>query len=320
MCYNIDINVTNLMNHQSIRGGFMHIEYLKYFYEVASMRSISKAANNAHISQPALSQQIQRLEENLGHKLLIRSNKGVELTEAGRIVEKYARNLIKSYDNMVEDLNAIMNNNSTIRINSGLTLGTYALPCTLYSVQEKFSKFIFNLSSSPSDEVEQNIINDVYDVGFIYGKPKEEGLAYTKVGMDRLVVIASADFSIKQEVYLKDLLDHRLIMLDEKFRERRQLDEHLKRLGYKLSDFNISLSLDSTESVKATVVKGYGLSFVPYIAVKKELYTKQLKEIYVQDFEMHCDIYLIYKKEKDMSKSIKSFIQYLKKIGEKSFC
>ena len=106
----------------------MNMEYMKYFHEVASMRSISKVANNSHISQPALSQQIQRLEDVLGHKLLVRSNKGVELTESGQIVEKYAKQLLKIYDNMVEDLSAMNNNHITIRIDSNLTLATYALP------------------------------------------------------------------------------------------------------------------------------------------------------------------------------------------------
>lgn len=298
----------------------MNIEYLRYFYEVATMKSISKVASNSHISQPALSQQIQRLEEMLGHKLLIRSNKGVEVTESGKIVEKYSKNLLKTYENMVEDLNAISNNHITMRIDSSITLATYALPCTLYSVQEKFPGFVFNLSSKSSQDVEQSVLNDTCDVGFIYGKPEEEEISYTKVGTDRLVLIAQDKYHIEDQISLKELTKYPFIMLHEKLRDCRELDKSLSNHGYGMENFNTTLLLDSTESVKSAVLKGYGLSFVPYISVKKELYTKQLKEIKIIDFNMNFDIYLLYKKDQESYESVKTFIQYLKKIGEKSFC
>ncbi|MDF2519907.1 MAG: putative Transcriptional regulator, partial [Clostridia bacterium] len=139
----------------------MHIEYLKYFCEIACVRSISKVAVNSHISQPALSQQIQRLEDSLGYKLLERSNKGVELTEAGLIVAKYAQNLVKAYDNMTEDLAAISKKNRTIRIEACPTMSTYALPCTIYKVKERFQDCDYNLTSNLSYDVENNVLNDI---------------------------------------------------------------------------------------------------------------------------------------------------------------
>ncbi len=298
----------------------MHIEYLRLFYEVASVRSISKVANYSHISQPALSQQIQRLEDSLGYKLLVRSNKGVELTEAGRIVEKYCKSLIRSYDNMTEDLDAINKSDISIRIESCPTMATYALPCTLYLIKEEFPQYNYNLTSNLSDIVEQNVLNDVCDVGFIQGIPNDEELVRVKVGTDRLVLISSYDYNIEEEISLKELMKYPLVMIQEKFKYRKQINEYFKESGYNMDDYKVLFNLDSTESVKSSVAKGYGLSFVPYIAVKKELYIKQLKEIKVQDFEMCYEIYIIYKKDKNMNKSTKEFIQFLKRIGETSFC
>ncbi|MDF2593542.1 MAG: hypothetical protein K0S75_3008, partial [Clostridia bacterium] len=78
--------------------------------------------------------------------------------------------------------------------------------------------------------------------------------------------------------------------------------------------------LDSTESVKSSVIKGHGVSFLPYIAIKKELYTKQLKIINVCDMDLKYDIYITYKRNADMNKNVKDFIHLLKEVGEKSFC
>lgn len=298
----------------------MHIEYLKYFFEVASVKSISKVANSCHISQPALSQQIQRLEDSLGFKLLERSNKGVELTEAGQIVEKYAKNLIKSYDNMVEDLAAISKRNCTMRIEACPTMATYALPCTVYKIKEEYPNYNYCLISSVSEEVEHDVLIDACDVGFVQGIPSDQDLISSKVGTDRMVLVASSDYIIKSEITLDELIRYPLVMMHEKYQCRKQFNEMLKERGFDLEKLNVLFSLDSTESVKSSVLKGHGLSLLPYISIKKELYNKQLKEIKVTDFEMVYDIYIIYKRDKGMNKGTKDFIQFLKKIGEKSFC
>ncbi|HYE81541.1 MAG TPA: LysR family transcriptional regulator [Clostridia bacterium] len=298
----------------------MHIEYLKYFFEVASVKSISKVANSCHISQPALSQQIQRLEDSLGFKLLERSNKGVELTEAGQIVEKYAKNLIKAYDNMVEDLAAINKKNCTMRIEACPTMATYALPCTVFKIKEEFPNYNYCLISSMSEEVEHNILADACDVGFVQGMPSDQDLVSSIVGTDRMVFVASSEYNIKSEISLNELVRYPLIMMHEKFQCRKQFNEMLKEKGIDLNSLNVLFSLDSTESVKSSVLKGHGLSLLPYISIKKEMYNKQLKEVKVKDFEIQYEIYIVYKRDKGMNKGTREFIQFLKKIGEKSFC
>lgn len=298
----------------------MHIEYIKTFYEVASNKSISKVANQSHISQPALSQQIQRLEDSVGLKLLERSNKGVELTEAGKIVEKYSKNLIKLYENMLQDIRDIKKNNSTIRICASPVLATYALPCTIYKVKEKYPNYIFNLTSCITAEAEQQILNDSCDVCFTIGKPNDESLLSFKIASDRMVAVASPDFKLKKDLSCGDLKCYPLIMLEDKIKLRVELNNYFSKLGCNLDDFNILFNMDSSESVKSTVVKGYGLSFLPYISIKKELYTKQIIEINIQDFEMTYDIYMSYKKDWEFDKDTRNLIHYLKIIGEKSFC
>ncbi len=82
----------------------MRISSLRYFYEVAELKSISKVSNNLHISQPALSHQLSKLEKDLGVKLFERSNKGVELTSKGKIMYSYAKQILILHDNLVEDI------------------------------------------------------------------------------------------------------------------------------------------------------------------------------------------------------------------------
>ena len=112
----------------------MHIESLGYFYLVGKTKSISKVAAEVHLSQSALSQQIQKLENSLGCELLTRSNRGVELTSDGEIVFKYAGYIINTYDKMQQDLGS--HDNNVIKIEATYPVATYALPCTLYRMKK----------------------------------------------------------------------------------------------------------------------------------------------------------------------------------------
>lgn len=298
----------------------MNIEYLRFFYEVASVKSISKVANNSHISQPALSQQIHKLEDNLGYKLLDRSNKGVQLTEAGKIVEKYAKNILKVYENMLVDLKDISNNNKAIRIDAFPTMATYALPCTIYMIKEKYSNYNYYLNSDYSQKVESNIINDVCDVGFIEGAPDNNDLFYSSVGRDRMVIVAGKDYDIPDKIAVDELNRFPMILLIEEYKAQKVLEKKLMDLGFDIKNQNVLFSLDSIESIKTLLIKSLGISILPYSSIKKELYLKQLKEIKVFDESLEYDVNIIYKKDKEMDTSVKEFIDFLKKVGEKSFC
>jgi len=298
----------------------MNIDYLKLFEEVASTGSISKVASSSHLSQPALSQQIQRFEEELGYKLLTRSNRGVELTKSGVIVNKHAKNIIKSYQNMLEDLYSLGNNKKTLRIDCTPAVATYAMPCAVYKIEEKFPHIKIELNTNHSDKIENSVLNNYYDVGFITDKPKEKELIGRKIFVDRVVSVAANNFKINEEVTLEDFCQYPLIMLNENYTLRQLIEQKLIKAGCKQGERNIRFILDTIESVKSTVIKGFGVSFLPYLSIKKELYTKQLKVINIINCEMYYDIFLIYKKEDHQNKDLRNFIDLFEKIGPKAFC
>jgi len=229
-------------------------------------------------------------------------------------------NLIRTYDSMLQELSNVDNKNTIIRINSCWTVANYALPCTLYDMKKQFCNHNYNLVSDASDDVEQNILNDIYDIGFIYGKPKNDSLSYFKVGTENLVLVASTNFDIPTEISVDDLNKYPFIMSSDKLRLKETLNHHLKKYKQRYEDFNILFTLDSTESVKSSLINGYGVSFIPYMSVKKELYTKQLKQIKINELEIPFEIFVIYKDSIHKNDCVKEFMDYFKKIGKKSFC
>ena len=146
----------------------MHIDSLIYFYKVAKNGNISSVAKESHISQSALSQQIQKLENNLNVKLLNRNNKGVTLTHEGEILYKYSETIINSYEKMQEELYSSQNEKKLAYIESIESLSLNILPSVLFKLKNKFTNY--NISLVSNEDSSQNLINNLADISLSYKK------------------------------------------------------------------------------------------------------------------------------------------------------
>lgn len=299
----------------------MHIDSLKYFVDVVQEKSISKVAQKMHISQSALSQHIQKIEEDFGHKLLLRSNKGVEVTEIGEIVLKYSNNILKNYDKMFDEINAFEQDNNSIYINGTSALVAYSLPCMIYKIKKKFPNHNFQMNVSTVEQTIIDIQNDICDFGFVDAKPDDKYNLYSHVmGKEKIVLIAPIKYQIPDTIKLKDLLNLELINCTMNTQIKDFLEKALNKMDKSFKDLRIIFNVDSISAIKSSVTNGYGVAFVPYEAVKHELYDKTVKVIQLEDTVLDYDIYLVSKKLTELSKTVKDTLDYLVEIGRKSFC
>jgi len=292
----------------------MHIESFKYFQQIAKLQSISKVANNSHISQPALSQQIQKLEDSLDKKLFIRSNRGVELTESGKIVQKYADNMIRTYNKMLSDLND--QESKEIKIEGEHTIATYCLPCAILNMNFKFPNHKYNLVSASSDKIEQDVLSDICEVGFTTKPSQAENLISEKVINEKVVLISPPAFDLPEKIKLEEVLDHKFVILKEDCIIKDNFKNSIEDLGFDFSEIEVISRLDSTEAIKTLVRKGYGVAFVPYNAVRDEFSANEINVSRIKDYDLDYDIYMINKKAKFISDEVKEFIANFKKLGK----
>lgn len=299
----------------------MNIDSLRSFYLIAKEGNISNVTTSVHLTQSALSQQIQRLENELSKKLFIRNNTGVELTSDGIIVLKYVEHILRIHDKMMTELAETGNTSSVIRIQACNTTADYLLPCTLITANNKYPTHKYELSSYPSVEIATNVSNDICNIGFCCGLDNQADnseLVLEKVGTVKIVLVTNYENSLPDEVSLEQLRNSNLITFTQKNAITSILFKNLTRLGYDQSCFNSNMRVDGIESAKILVQKNYGIAFLPYISVKEELYKKQFKSVSVQQLNLDLDIIMIYKK--NCSKHVKEFVLWLKKDGTKSFC
>lgn len=299
----------------------MNLQSLEYFREVVETKSISKVANNRHISQSALSQNINKLENELGYQLLDRSNKGVEPTQAGRILFKYTGTMMRIYDKMMEELDQMSNNHESIRINGFLSLVDYSLPCVLYKVKKKYPSYQFEMHAKSNQASVNELLDDLTDLCFVTEASCDERLVTEPIGKERMVLVANANSRIPDKISVTDLKKYDMVFLnDEAMNISSILKQQLKHSGITLEQIPILFKVDSVPAAKSSLNNSLGICFLPYMSVKKELYEKRFKLIDVEGLLLDYPIYLVAQKKSHRPKAVDDVFEYFVKNGEKEFC
>lgn len=298
----------------------MQLESVRLFRLIVSMGNISKAAAAANLSQPALSQIILRLEKELGCVLLERSNKGVKLTEAGQVLNRYAGNITDLFDNLLQDMDRLKSRRATVRIAASPVVGLYGLPCTMFQVKSEFPTTDFSMATCPSLETEQRLQQGAADIGFRIDVPKSGEFISKELYSDKIYLVCSADFAAGDSMRMEDFYRYPLVVQSKKSSLYATVKDHFLARGHDWDAFKILFELDSIESVKSSVLQGHGMAFLPYLSIKKELYQKQLRIIQLEDFEMCYNVYIIYRKKSDSNDSVYRIARYFSQIGAETFC
>ena len=293
----------------------MQIKRLKYFLEVVKEKSISKVAKNSHISQPALSKQMQKIEDTLGKMLFIRSNNGVELTQAGEIVSAYGGNIIRTYNKMLYELND--QKSKECRIAADPVIATYCLPCVILNMQSKYPKHKCNLFSAPHDKIEQDVVNDICEMGFSTQPSEIEFLSSKKIHTEKVVLISPSHYQLDEKVKFEDIADLKFVLCNKNERIKEKFEQTINNIGINFKNLEVLANLESIEAVKTLVGNGYGIGFVPYSSISDELKNKMIQVSIVEDINLNYNIYLIHKRQEYLTKELKEFIKTIKELYKK---
>ncbi|WP_420840515.1 LysR substrate-binding domain-containing protein [Caldicoprobacter algeriensis] len=297
----------------------MNIDNLRAFFKTVYYKSISSCAKELYLSQPAISQQIKALEKDLKTTLLKRNNRGVIPTPAGELVYQYAERILSLYDNMVKDLQCFDNGYvNRLTISSCPAIGQYALPCTLHEFKKKNKNIVLHVEHNFSSEVICHIREGGIDIGFIEGCYSDENINCIPLGEFKMYFVASGSWGLKN-LPKCELFDYNFFIIHRNCASRKIIEETLLEYGVDINRMKIEMESPSIESIKSSIAAGHGLSVLPYISIKKELYTKTLTIVKVDNIEFNYTYSLIYNKK--IRKKIKfDFIDFIKNSGKNFFC
>lgn len=303
----------------------MNHNQLEIFCLVARVKSFSKAARLLHLSQPAVSAQIRSLEEHLGVELFDRQPQGVELTAAGKIVYRYATQMLALWESLEKHLDSLSGIDSEeLVVASSSCLGNYALPCSIYDFGQKHPAARVRLEIGNRQEVLQKLQDNRVQIGIVEGPVAElDGEFKVKeVATDTMIVIASptSPWIERQAISLEELRKAPFILREGGSGVRRVFEQALADRSLTLKQFNITAELGSMDAVKSAVQAGLGLSISTRIAIKSELHRRSLHVLELLDGPITVTHYLVYRAGCYQSAVTRKFIRFITAPGQQAFC
>lgn len=271
---------------------------LKVFRAVAEQASFRKASEALHLSQPAVSQQIHALEEELGLRLFDRSGTRTSLTPAGKLLLKYAQRSA----HVLEEAKAALARldgeiSGELRLGASTTVAQYILPRILGAFLKDNPKVTLSVVSGNTEEIVALLLRESILLGMIEGPPLSKEVHVEKFLDDRMLLIAPAshEWAGVESVPLGVLAEVPLLLREQGSGSRRVVEQAIRKAGLPLSRLQIRMELDSTEAIVSGVEAGLGLGFVSEWAIGKALRLGTLALVRVENLEIRRDLTLVRK-------------------------
>jgi len=285
----------------------MDIRELEYFVTVSELQNFTAAAKKLHISQPAISKSVHKLEEELGFNLLDRTQKRVSLTEEGHVFLSLAQDilsrLLDAKSTMMEYKNLTR---GTFRIAVPPLLGAYVFPHLFVAFKNKYPSLemlvIEDGSSIATDLVKEE---DVH-VGLVILPPDLTDLHSHLITSQEIVVCLPIDHPLSKEPFLTfdQLKDEPIILYNEGFILRNIiLNEYAKCNATP----KVALSTNQFQTIKALVASGVGISFLPVNSIKE---ARHLTKMSLSP-RLFLEMGLIWKPNKVLPLACKAFIDFV---------
>lgn len=302
----------------------MNYDRLKTFIAVAEKKSFSEAAKILYVTQPTITSQVKALEEELNTKLFERTTKKVEMTQSAHILLKYVREIVRLTDSAQKE---ILQNENTVdgnlSIGCSLTIGEYILPEFLRKFIDSYPLVQLSVKIANSSEVVAKLKDQLIDVGLIETPIEDPQIVLEPILEDELILIAAPNYFSANEVNisLDQLKKLPLIVREEGSGTRAVVDNYLTQSRLSVDDLNIVMELGSTESIKAAVESGLGVSIISKSAIKKEERLKLLKTYPIDDISFYRSFYIASRKDHILTSTTELFLEELLNIiQEKEAC
>ncbi|SEG43713.1 DNA-binding transcriptional regulator, LysR family [Bryocella elongata] len=268
---------------------------LRVFREVAARSSFRQAAEALYVTQPAVTQQIKALEEELGGALFDRTGGRVQLTPMGDALLRSAEASHEVLALAEQSIAALQGQvRGGLRIAASTTIAQYVLPGVLGRFARKHPKVELEMESANTARVAEAVLGGDAAIGLVEGPVHRTELQVGEWVQDELVLIAAASHSwAGGTIALADLRRAPLLLRERGSGTREVVEQALQAAGLKPGDLNVRMALSSTEAILACVEQGVGVAFASRFALQRQLALKTLKTVQVTGLTIARSFHLV---------------------------
>ena len=291
----------------------MDTRQLAAFCAVVERRSFSQAAERLGISQPAVSLQIRALEERLGRRLIDRSGRRVEPTEAGLRLYRGAQRLLALEGKLLEEMAEGADGDLRGRLELGASSGPgeTVLPLLLCEFQARNPGVTIALTVSDTHTVVEHVAARELELGVVGAARRHRSVAFEPFFRDEVVLAVPPGHPFAgRTVTLEELKAEPLIVMQEGAGVRQVIEDELRATGVRLRDLDIRLELGLQESVRSAVRAGHGVTFISRSAVESDLAVGTLAEARVEGLEPAREISLVRAAGRTPTRVAQAFVEF----------
>ena len=291
----------------------LNLYALKTFKEVVDQKSFSKTAAKLYLTQPAVSLQIQALENYFKVPLLIRDKGKIKLTQEGRTVYEYAGKLDELQSELFQSMDRHADRlMATLRLGTCFIAGEYLFPDILKSLQNEYPDTRVALSVLKCETIFQGLLNGIFDLGITGVNPQNKGLQSREIGRAPLVLFKSPKHeNISTPVSIKKLLESPVVLREEGAGIHKEFTDFLKTQRLTLKHFRHVCLSESNLAIKSMVKAGMGFSLMPEFMVRQELQDEEVVPIELEEGGLEQGFYMVYRKQEGLPEIMYSLIDYI---------
>jgi len=290
------------------------LRQLKVFEAVARRLSFSRAAEELHLTQPAVSAQVKQLEEHAGLPLFEQLGKKIYLTPAGVEMLRYSRAIIQQFHDAevaMAELKGIAGGRLNVAV---ISAGDYFFPRLLAEFTRRHPDVQLNLQVHNREQLLRELAENRTDLAVMVRPPLDLDTVNEPFAPHPYVILAPPDHPLvrRRRIKLDTILREPFVVREQGSDTWNSMQE---AFGPRLAELNIVMELTSTETIKQAVIAGMGLTFLSAHTISLELQVKSLAVLDVQGFPLMLNWYLIHRRNKRLPPVAQAFREFLMNEG-----
>ncbi len=291
------------------------LQQLRLFEAVARHSSFTRAAEEVHLSQPAVSIQVKRLEENVGLPLFDQVGKRITLTEAGRELYAASKDVLGRLSDLDSAIDSLKGEVAGTLNVTAVTSAKYFLPHLLGAFLRRYPDVEPKLKVVNRQAMLERIADNEDDLYVMGHVPDEIDVEEVPFLENIISVVASPDHPLarKRKVSLKQLEEERFLVRESGSGNRKVVGEFFKDQGIQITP---SMELGSAEAIKQGVMAGLGISALSLHNLRLEIAAKQIVVLKVEGFPLRRRWNVVHRRGKSLSHAAQSFIEFLQAEGQ----
>lgn len=292
----------------------MDLWQLQIFCKVIELQSFSKAALAVHLSQPTVSSHIKDLEQHFECILIERLAKQALPTQSGRLLYRYAQQLLNLRDEAEKALADYHGRyKGELPIGGSTIPGNYLLPTIIGTFNNQYPQIRLQVTIGDSRAIIDKVLGGEVELGLIGARYDERCLRYDAIASDtmRLVVPCGHRWDQTASVHVDDVRREPLILRESGSGTRRAFENGLQKINRQMRDFNIVAEMGSTTAVLQSIKSGMGISILSMPAVEEALQYGTLWALDIEGLDLRRKFYLVRDNRRTVSPLARIFQEYL---------